>query len=299
MAWSTWPVGAQQTAKKPLGYDVYDYWKSIGGSRLSDDGQWFAYSLTSQAEDPELIVRNIASGQEFKQPRGTGPQFTPDGKFLIFTIPPPRSETESAGASRRRRRRRRLARQPAKDRPRRRTATRSGIMSLPERAGDDRGANRELPSADGIVHVGGPAEGPRRWRRRARRAAVAAGAAVAGVRAAVAASRRAAGGRTGPGGGRGGAAHGAPQREDEARRQRSDRPQSHDRTGRDDSGSDRVRVGQDGRVAALCRVVHRRGEGRRVRAEDDATGPCARCTPARDATRASRSTTRMHAGRCS
>ena len=100
MAWVAWPVGAHQAVKKPLGYDVYDYWKSIGGARLSDDGQWFAYSLTSQAEDPELVVRNVGSGQEFRQPRGTGPQFTPDGKFLLFTIPPPRSETENqAGAS--------------------------------------------------------------------------------------------------------------------------------------------------------------------------------------------------------
>ena len=84
------PLGAQSAAKKPLTYDVYESWRSIGGARLSDDGQWFAYSLTSQADDPEMIVRNVASGQEFKQPRGTNPQFTPDGKFVIFTIPPPR-----------------------------------------------------------------------------------------------------------------------------------------------------------------------------------------------------------------
>jgi dipeptidyl aminopeptidase/acylaminoacyl peptidase/uncharacterized membrane protein YgcG len=93
--WSTWPVAAQSGAKRPLTYDAYDYWKSIAGARVSDDGQWFVYSLTSQAEDPELIVRNLKSGQEFKQPRGTGGQFTPDGKFLIFTIPAPRSENDN------------------------------------------------------------------------------------------------------------------------------------------------------------------------------------------------------------
>ena len=93
--WSTWPVAAQSGAKRPLTYDAYDYWKSVAGARVSDDGQWFVYSLTSQAEDPELVVRNLKSGQEFKQPRGTGGQFTPDGKFLIFTIPAPRSENEN------------------------------------------------------------------------------------------------------------------------------------------------------------------------------------------------------------
>ncbi len=96
LAWSTWPVSAQSRAKRPLSYDIYESWKSIGGARLSDDGQWFAYSVTSLAEDGVLVVRNVKSGQEFKQPRGTGAQFTPDGKFVLFTIVPPRSNNDAA-----------------------------------------------------------------------------------------------------------------------------------------------------------------------------------------------------------
>jgi dipeptidyl aminopeptidase/acylaminoacyl peptidase len=88
------PVDAQGPAKRPISYDVMDYWRSIGGTRLSNDGKWLAYSLTSQGDDPELIVRNLASGQEFKHARGTGPQFTPDNALLLFTIAPPRSENE-------------------------------------------------------------------------------------------------------------------------------------------------------------------------------------------------------------
>ena len=87
-------LDAQAPAKRPISYDVMDYWRSIGGTRLSNDGKWLAYSLTSQGDDPELIVRNLASGQEFKHARGTGPQFTPDGTLLLFTIAPPRSENE-------------------------------------------------------------------------------------------------------------------------------------------------------------------------------------------------------------
>ena len=45
-------------ARRPLAYSDVDYWQSIGGTRLSDDGQWLAYSVTSQAADGELIVRN-------------------------------------------------------------------------------------------------------------------------------------------------------------------------------------------------------------------------------------------------
>ncbi|HET9372741.1 MAG TPA: prolyl oligopeptidase family serine peptidase [Vicinamibacterales bacterium] len=104
-AWVVWPVDAQAPTKRPLTYDAYDYWRSIQGTRLSDDGAWLAYALTSQGEDGELIVRNVQSGQELKHPRGTSPTFTPDGKFVIFTIVPPKAdandddENEAGGAT--------------------------------------------------------------------------------------------------------------------------------------------------------------------------------------------------------
>src|SRR5204862_3142859 len=37
---------------------------------------------------------NTKSGQEFKQARGTAPQFTPDGKFVVFTIAQPKADEE-------------------------------------------------------------------------------------------------------------------------------------------------------------------------------------------------------------
>jgi hypothetical protein len=97
------PLGAQTPTKRPLSYDAFDYWRSIQGTRLSDDGQWLAYALTSQGEDGELVVRNVQGGQELKHPRGTNPQFTPDGKFVLFTIVPPKGgeddEAEAEGAA--------------------------------------------------------------------------------------------------------------------------------------------------------------------------------------------------------
>jgi dipeptidyl aminopeptidase/acylaminoacyl peptidase len=95
LTWSSWPLAAQSAARRPLTYDVFDYWRSIQGTRLSDDGQWLAYAVTSQGDDGELIVRNLPSGKELRQARGTGPQFTPDGKFVIFTIVPPKAEDEA------------------------------------------------------------------------------------------------------------------------------------------------------------------------------------------------------------
>lgn len=98
-AWSGLPVEAQVPAKRPIAYDTMDYWRSIGGTRLSDDGQWLAYALTSQGEDGELIVRNLASGKELKHPRGTTPVFTPDGKFVLFTIVPPKTNGDDDAAA--------------------------------------------------------------------------------------------------------------------------------------------------------------------------------------------------------
>src|SRR5262249_56781805 len=94
-----WPLTAQQVpigAKRPLTYDVVDYWKSIQGTRLSDDGQWLAYALTAPGDDGELVVRNLKTNQDLKSPRGTNPTFTPDGKFVIFTIVPTKADDERA-----------------------------------------------------------------------------------------------------------------------------------------------------------------------------------------------------------
>ncbi len=95
---SNWPLAAQSatpaSGKRPISYDVMDAWWSIQGTTLSRDGQWLAYALTSQGLDGQLVVRNLQTGQEFKHPRGTNPSFTPDGKFVLFSIVPTKAEDE-------------------------------------------------------------------------------------------------------------------------------------------------------------------------------------------------------------
>src|SRR3954451_8683106 len=88
-----------RAAKRPLSYDVVDSWKAIQGTRLSDDGQWLAYATSAQGDDGELVVRNLRTGQEFKQPRGTAPTFTPDARFVVFTIAQPKAEEEKEAAA--------------------------------------------------------------------------------------------------------------------------------------------------------------------------------------------------------
>ena len=84
---------AQTPSKRTLSYDVYDSWRTIAGTRLSDDGVWLAYALTAPGDDGALVVRNLKTDQEFRASRGTAPQFTADGAHVLFTIVPPKSET--------------------------------------------------------------------------------------------------------------------------------------------------------------------------------------------------------------
>jgi len=96
-----WSLTAQApvAVKRPLSYDVVDSWKTIQGTRLSDDGQWLAYATSAQGEDGELVVRSLRSGQEFRHTRGTAPAFTADGKFLIFTIAQAKADEEKEAAA--------------------------------------------------------------------------------------------------------------------------------------------------------------------------------------------------------
>jgi dipeptidyl aminopeptidase/acylaminoacyl peptidase len=103
MQWSLDAQSSTSSAKRPLTYDVVDYWKTIGGTRISDDGNWVLYSVTSEAEDGELIVRNLRTTQEYRHPRGTNGQFTPDGRFVVFTIAQSKADQERERQQNRRR----------------------------------------------------------------------------------------------------------------------------------------------------------------------------------------------------
>ncbi|MBL8208585.1 MAG: hypothetical protein JNM09_30420, partial [Blastocatellia bacterium] len=106
--------------KRPLTHQDYDAWKSIQAPQLSRDGKWIAYALMPQDGDGEIIVRNIATGTEWKYNRGyrpptpppdageagppaagqvgraVRPVITADGKFVIFTIEPTKAELHQA-----------------------------------------------------------------------------------------------------------------------------------------------------------------------------------------------------------
>ena len=82
--------------KKPITHDVYDSWKSIQGTKISQDGTWVAYGLTLQDGDGELVVRNLKTNAEYRAPRGRDPIITTDGRFVVFAVTPPKQDLDKA-----------------------------------------------------------------------------------------------------------------------------------------------------------------------------------------------------------
>ena len=83
-------------AKKPISYDAYDGWRSIQGTQLSRDGQWLVYALVPQDGDGELVALNLKTNKEYRAARGKQPVLTVDGKFVAFTVAPPKADVDKA-----------------------------------------------------------------------------------------------------------------------------------------------------------------------------------------------------------
>jgi dipeptidyl aminopeptidase/acylaminoacyl peptidase len=115
--------GQQQTApgKRPLRHQDYDSWHSIQAPQISRDGKFVAYAFMAQDGDSEIVARNIATGAEWRAPRGyhppvpppddpganiaefqatqarlTRPVFTADNRFVVFSAEPTKAEVAKA-----------------------------------------------------------------------------------------------------------------------------------------------------------------------------------------------------------
>ncbi|MFL5581578.1 MAG: hypothetical protein ACJ8AO_14520, partial [Gemmatimonadaceae bacterium] len=114
------PAGAQGGAKRPITQETFDSWRSITGATLSPDGRWAAYSLNPQVGDGEIVARATRGDAEYRAPRGyvgrpvvslapndsgfvaPPPQFSADGRFLLFTAYAPKAEYDRAAREKRR-----------------------------------------------------------------------------------------------------------------------------------------------------------------------------------------------------
>lgn len=82
--------------KKPLDHSVYDSWESSQINKLSRDGSILSYSVTKQAGDAVLYVRNMDTGAELAIPRGERFAITEDAAYATCFIKAPYDSTRKA-----------------------------------------------------------------------------------------------------------------------------------------------------------------------------------------------------------
>jgi len=103
--------------KRPLNHNDYDSWRSIVGQRLSNDGKFLAYGIFPQEGDGEVVIRDLVTGKEQREPAGARPtptpnatgeeegppiarsvtiQFSADSKTVVFSTFPTKAAADQA-----------------------------------------------------------------------------------------------------------------------------------------------------------------------------------------------------------
>lgn len=88
-------VGAAFAQKKPLDANVYDSWKSIMGTKLSNDGNWLSYRITPQEGDAAQHIKALGGGKDILVERGNL-ALTYDSKFAVGMVAPKLEDTKKA-----------------------------------------------------------------------------------------------------------------------------------------------------------------------------------------------------------
>ena len=84
-------IGPIVAEKRPLAPDDYDSWRHIQNQTLSDDGRFLAYALFPQQGDGEIVLRDLQSGKEIREPAGELPPPPPPNYSNPQTEEPPPS----------------------------------------------------------------------------------------------------------------------------------------------------------------------------------------------------------------
>src|SRR5205085_7149593 len=105
--------------KRPIAHKDYDGFRHIQNQHLSNDGHYLAYAVFPQEGDGELVVRNLVTGKEWREPigelppppapnfaemnpdapsptRGITVAFSRDSRTLVVSTFPPQAEVEKA-----------------------------------------------------------------------------------------------------------------------------------------------------------------------------------------------------------
>lgn len=116
-------LAAQAPSKRPVTHRDFDAWRTISAVTLSPDGKYLAYAFMPQRGDGDLVVREAATGREWRQNAGELPPppapaadaegpppepptiriaFTSDSRWLVASTYPRKEEMDKARKERRR-----------------------------------------------------------------------------------------------------------------------------------------------------------------------------------------------------
>lgn len=70
--------------------EVWKFWKNIADQQIANNGQWVAYTVTNETQNPQLELFEKKSKRTYIFPRAKHPRFTEDSQYLIFDIIPDR-----------------------------------------------------------------------------------------------------------------------------------------------------------------------------------------------------------------
>ncbi len=82
--------------KKPLDHSVYDDWKSLSSTMITDDGSCVSYEINPQQGDGILYLYSRKNDANESFERGYGASFSAENDYFVFLIKPKYTETRQA-----------------------------------------------------------------------------------------------------------------------------------------------------------------------------------------------------------
>src|SRR5579862_7962814 len=87
-------------SKHTLAPADYAKWETLGNSAISPDGKWIAYDVRRGDASTELRYHAVDSENERTAKSGTGPQFTANSRWLVYTVTPDTNGRGGRGGAR-------------------------------------------------------------------------------------------------------------------------------------------------------------------------------------------------------
>ncbi len=82
--------------KKPLDHSVYDEWKNLSSTQITDEGNYISYEINPQQGDGVLYLYDRKNADKESFERGNGASFSPGNNYFVYLIKPKYSETRQA-----------------------------------------------------------------------------------------------------------------------------------------------------------------------------------------------------------